>query len=222
MRWSTAVGRTTILSPKRKKPSGSTISFVTAAVLVALHEARQAGVGSAPAVDRSRDGVDPPAAQAGFLLPLRRISQVPADAADQPPRRQPGPVAGLQRGHAALGRPAGDRRRASGPGSIGCSRGTCGSTSAGNGPSRTSRGSRWPAISSTSATTTRRCASSSSPKAQRPPFQDQLAHVLLRLQEKDGSWWDFPMFDYHQQYGTAFALMSLKRTCKAVEGAAAH
>jgi hypothetical protein len=38
-----------------------------------------------------------------------------------------------------------------------------------------------------------------------------LAHVLLRLQEKDGSWWDFPLYDYHQQYGTAFALMSLAR-----------
>jgi hypothetical protein len=54
------------------------------------------------------------------------------------------------------------------------------------------------------------------PAAERAPFQDQLAHILLRLQEKDGSWWDFPMFDYHQQYGTAFALMSLQRTRKAV------
>jgi hypothetical protein len=50
------------------------------------------------------------------------------------------------------------------------------------------------------------------PEAERPPFQDQLAHVLLALQEKDGSWWDFPMFDYHQQYGTAFAMMSLERS----------
>jgi hypothetical protein len=49
------------------------------------------------------------------------------------------------------------------------------------------------------------------PEADRPEFQDQLAHVLLALQEKDGSWWDFPMFDYHKPYGTAFALMSLKR-----------
>jgi hypothetical protein len=49
------------------------------------------------------------------------------------------------------------------------------------------------------------------PEADRGPFQDHLAHVLLPLQEKDGSWWDFPMFDYHQQYGTAFALMSLHR-----------
>ena len=37
------------------------------------------------------------------------------------------------------------------------------------------------------------------------------------LQEKDGSWWDFPFYDYHQQYGTAFALMSLHRCQKAAE-----
>jgi hypothetical protein len=49
------------------------------------------------------------------------------------------------------------------------------------------------------------------PQGDRGPYQDQLAQVLLRLQEKDGSWWDFPMYDYHQQYGTAFALMSLAR-----------
>lgn len=45
----------------------------------------------------------------------------------------------------------------------------------------------------------------------RPQYQDHLAHVLLSLQEKDGSWWDYPLYDYHQQYGTAFALMSLAR-----------
>jgi hypothetical protein len=44
----------------------------------------------------------------------------------------------------------------------------------------------------------------------RPFYQAHLARLLLRLQEKDGSWWDFPLYNYHQQYGTAFALMSLK------------
>jgi hypothetical protein len=47
------------------------------------------------------------------------------------------------------------------------------------------------------------------PPPQRPEYQDHLAQVLLHVQEKDGSWWDFPMYDYHQPYGTAFALMSL-------------
>jgi hypothetical protein len=52
------------------------------------------------------------------------------------------------------------------------------------------------------------------PEKDRGHFQDHLAHILLPLQEKDGSWWDYPMYDYHQQYGTAFALMSLGRTRK--------
>jgi hypothetical protein len=47
--------------------------------------------------------------------------------------------------------------------------------------------------------------------SERPRQQDQLAHVLLGHQEKDGSWWDFPFYDYHQQYGTALAIMALVR-----------
>jgi hypothetical protein len=46
---------------------------------------------------------------------------------------------------------------------------------------------------------------------ERPFYQAHLAHVLLPLQGKDGTWWDFPLYNYHQQYGTAFALMSLRR-----------
>ena len=49
------------------------------------------------------------------------------------------------------------------------------------------------------------------PPAQRPEYQDHLADVLLHLQEKDGSWWDFPLYDYGQQYGTAFAVMAMNR-----------
>lgn len=52
------------------------------------------------------------------------------------------------------------------------------------------------------------------PTADRPRYQAMLARVLLHLQEKDGSWWDYPLYNYHQQYGTAFALMSLVR-CRA-------
>lgn len=43
----------------------------------------------------------------------------------------------------------------------------------------------------------------------RPFYQDHLAHILLSKQEQDGSWWDYPLYNYHQQYGTAFAIMSL-------------
>jgi hypothetical protein len=52
------------------------------------------------------------------------------------------------------------------------------------------------------------------PASQARPFQDSLAGILLPLQEKDGSWWDFPFYDYHQPYGTAYALMSLQRCRK--------
>jgi hypothetical protein len=53
------------------------------------------------------------------------------------------------------------------------------------------------------------------PADERPYFQDHLAHLLLPLQEKDGSWWDYPFYNYHQQYGTAMAVMSLVRCQKA-------
>jgi hypothetical protein len=49
------------------------------------------------------------------------------------------------------------------------------------------------------------------PGQDRPKFQQDLAELLIPLQELDGSWWDFPFYDYHQPYGTAFALMSLAR-----------
>lgn len=53
------------------------------------------------------------------------------------------------------------------------------------------------------------------PAVERTHFQDHLAHILLPLQEKDGSWWDYPFYNYHQQYGTAMAVMSLLRCQKA-------
>ncbi len=40
-------------------------------------------------------------------------------------------------------------------------------------------------------------------------FRDHMAALLLGKQEKDGSWWDYPLYDYHQPYGTAFVLMTL-------------
>jgi hypothetical protein len=52
------------------------------------------------------------------------------------------------------------------------------------------------------------------PKADRPHFQDYLAHIILPLQERDGSWWDYPFYNYHQQYGTAMAVMTLVRCQK--------
>jgi hypothetical protein len=40
-------------------------------------------------------------------------------------------------------------------------------------------------------------------------YARQLAEILLALQEKDGSWWDYPLYDYHQAYGTGYVLMAL-------------
>jgi hypothetical protein len=52
------------------------------------------------------------------------------------------------------------------------------------------------------------------PEKERPQYYSQLAAILVPLQEKDGSWWDYPLYDYHQQYGTAFALLALQK-CRA-------
>ncbi len=52
------------------------------------------------------------------------------------------------------------------------------------------------------------------PAAERPFYQDHLGHILKERQEVDGSWWDYPLYNYHQQWGTAMALMSLKHCRK--------
>jgi hypothetical protein len=54
------------------------------------------------------------------------------------------------------------------------------------------------------------------PQSQRPFYQDHLARILLGHQERDGSWWDYPLYNYHQQYGTAFALLSLEHCRKQI------
>ena len=51
-------------------------------------------------------------------------------------------------------------------------------------------------------------------KEHRNKYKDSLAGILLPLQEKDGSWFDYELYNYHQQYGTAFALMTLERCRK--------
>jgi hypothetical protein len=50
------------------------------------------------------------------------------------------------------------------------------------------------------------------PEKNQTKYKEYLADVLVKLQEKDGSWWDYPLYNYHQQYGTGFALQSLLRT----------
>ncbi|KLU01628.1 putative signal peptide and transmembrane protein [Rhodopirellula islandica] len=47
------------------------------------------------------------------------------------------------------------------------------------------------------------------PEEERAPYQSMLAKLMLDRQESDGSWWDYPLYDYHQPYGTGFVLMTL-------------
>lgn len=42
-------------------------------------------------------------------------------------------------------------------------------------------------------------------------FKGALAVLLIELQEKDGSWWDYPLYNYHRQYGTGYALATLAK-----------
>lgn len=47
------------------------------------------------------------------------------------------------------------------------------------------------------------------PKETHAAYAKRLATILLERQEKDGSWWDYPLYDYHQPYGTGYTLMAL-------------
>ncbi|MEX2579917.1 MAG: hypothetical protein WD342_12740 [Verrucomicrobiales bacterium] len=49
------------------------------------------------------------------------------------------------------------------------------------------------------------------PETEQPEYRKLVADIVLDLQEKDGSWWDFPFYSYHQAYGSAFAIMTLTR-----------
>ncbi len=55
------------------------------------------------------------------------------------------------------------------------------------------------------------------PEEQQARFRGPLSRLMLDRQEKDGSWWDYPLYEYHQPYGTAFALLTLRRCLPAEE-----
>jgi hypothetical protein len=57
------------------------------------------------------------------------------------------------------------------------------------------------------------------PKDKHAAYAKRLAEILLDLQEKDGSWWDYPLYDYHQPYGTGYTLMALAWCRDALETA---
>lgn len=47
------------------------------------------------------------------------------------------------------------------------------------------------------------------PREKQAAYAQKLAEIILSHQEKDGSWWDFPLYNYHHAYGTGYALMAL-------------
>ena len=56
------------------------------------------------------------------------------------------------------------------------------------------------------------------PKEHHAAYASRLATILLERQEKDGSWWDYPLYDYHQPYGTGYSLMALAWCRDAISG----
>ena len=49
------------------------------------------------------------------------------------------------------------------------------------------------------------------PDDEKGPYQAMLARLMLDRQEKSGAWFDYPLYDYHDPYGTSYALMALYR-----------
>lgn len=49
------------------------------------------------------------------------------------------------------------------------------------------------------------------PEAERTRYRTQLEKIILERQEKDGSWWDYPLYSFHKPYGTAYVLLTLIR-----------
>jgi len=47
------------------------------------------------------------------------------------------------------------------------------------------------------------------PSSRRATFAGQIAERLLPLQEQDGSFWDYQLFNYHKPYGTGYVLATL-------------
>jgi len=45
----------------------------------------------------------------------------------------------------------------------------------------------------------------------RDEYRKLLASIIIKHQERNGCWWDYTLYSYHQQYGTAFALMTMQR-----------
>ena len=51
----------------------------------------------------------------------------------------------------------------------------------------------------------------------RAEYRAMLSKILIQHQEPNGCWWDYTLYNYHREYGTAFALMSMQRCLPAAE-----
>ena len=49
------------------------------------------------------------------------------------------------------------------------------------------------------------------PPSDKAKYAPQIVAAVLPHQEPDGSWWDYAMWDFHKPYGTAFAIMTVLR-----------
>ena len=52
------------------------------------------------------------------------------------------------------------------------------------------------------------------PEAEQRRLFPALARGVLYCRQPDGSFWDYPLYDYHNAYGTSYALLSLSRAPK--------
>lgn len=52
------------------------------------------------------------------------------------------------------------------------------------------------------------------PEADRPLYYQHYAKIMLSKQEKNGCWWDYPLYSYHYAYGTGYALRVLSECRK--------
>lgn len=49
------------------------------------------------------------------------------------------------------------------------------------------------------------------PEEEQTVWKNKIGKIIIQNQDKDGSWWDYPLYNYHQPYGTGFALSTLSR-----------
>ena len=50
------------------------------------------------------------------------------------------------------------------------------------------------------------------PPEDQPAYWPRLRHEIMKVQQKDGSIWDYDMHGYDRPYGAAFGIMALQRS----------